>query len=170
MAAYGSSSPETELTRLMKNYETDVVRLCFLYLRDLSLAEDAAQETFLKVYRSIGMFRRESSEKTWLMRIAINTCKDIRRGAWFRHVDRSVSLDHLPSPSVPAKTESILLTLDVMQLPLREREAVLLRYWQNMTVEDVAEVLGISGAAVSKRLKRAHQKLHMAWEGGNEHA
>ncbi len=102
MAAYGSGSPETELTRLMKNYETDVVRLCFLYLRDLSLAEDAAQETFLKVYRSIGMFRRESSEKTWLMRIAINTCKDIRRGAWFRHVDRSVSLDHLPSPSVPA--------------------------------------------------------------------
>lgn len=106
MAAYGSGSPEAELTRLMKNYEADVVRLCFLYLRDLSLAEDATQETFLKVYRSIGMFRRESSEKTWLMRIAINTCKDIRRGAWFRHVDRSVSLDHLPSPSVPAKTES----------------------------------------------------------------
>lgn len=160
---------EAALTRLMRSYERDIVRFCCLYLRDTALAEDAAQETFFKAYKALDGFRGESSEQTWLLRIAINTCKDIRRAAWYRFVDRRVSLDRLPEPSEPPKSESVLLTLEIMKLPLKEREAVLLYYYQGMTLCDTAQVLGVSRAAVTKRLRRACQRLHLIWEGGDEH-
>lgn len=72
---------EHHLESLMARYQTPVLRMCFAYLRDRQLAEDAAQETFVKAYRALAAFRGDSDEKTWLMRIAINTCKDMRRGA-----------------------------------------------------------------------------------------
>ena len=164
-----TSSREAALIRLMRLYEKEVLKVCCIYLQDLSLAEDAAQETFFKAFRAMDKFRGESSEKTWLMRIAINTCKDIRRGAWFRHTDRSVSLEKLPEPAVSPQADSILITLEVMRLPAREREAVLLRYFQNMTLAEVAQVLGISATAVAKRLKKAHEHLDPVLKGGGEH-
>lgn len=165
-----TGSREAALIRLMRLYEKEVLKVCCIYLQDLSLAEDAAQETFFKAFRAMDRFRGESSEKTWLMRIAINTCKDIRRGAWFRHTDRSVSLDKLPEPAVPPQADSILITLEVMRLPVREREAVLLRYYQNMTLAEVAQVLGISATAVAKRLKKAHEHLDPVLKGGEGNA
>ena len=74
---------EAALTGLVERHRTTLVRMCCLCLGDASLAEDAAQETFLKAYRALDSFRGECDEKTWLMRIAINTCKDVRRSAWF---------------------------------------------------------------------------------------
>ena len=74
-----SADLESQLTALMSAHRTSLVRLAYLYLGDSALAEDAVQETFLKAWRHWESFREESAEKTWLTRIAINTCKDIRR-------------------------------------------------------------------------------------------
>ena len=78
------ASREQELVRLVDAYQFSLRRMCCAILRDRALAEDAVQETFLKAYKTLDTFRKESSEKTWLMRIAINTCRDFRRSAWFR--------------------------------------------------------------------------------------
>ena len=59
------SRPETVLERLIREHEVSLKRLCYLYLHDKALAEDAVQETFLKAYRALEGYRRESSEKTW---------------------------------------------------------------------------------------------------------
>lgn len=72
---------EQTLNRLVERYQTDLLRMCYLNLRDAELARDAVQETFLKAYRSMEHFRGDCQEKTWLMRIAINTCRDMRRCA-----------------------------------------------------------------------------------------
>ena len=85
----------------MARWEQSLLRTCFAYLGDLSLAEDAVQETFLKAWKNLDRFRGEASEKTWLLRIAINTCKDVRRSAWFRRVNRAVSLESLPEAPAP---------------------------------------------------------------------
>ena len=74
-----AQDPNHELERLVLQYQQPLLRTCFLYLRDRTLAEDAVQETFLKAYRSLASFRGECSEKTWLMKIAMNTCCDLRR-------------------------------------------------------------------------------------------
>ena len=84
------------LEDLMRRYGDALVRMCCLYLNDASLAQDAAQDTFIKAWRNLGQFRGECDERTWLMRIAINTCRDYHRTAWLRHVDRGTPLEALP--------------------------------------------------------------------------
>lgn len=159
-----------ELSRLMAAYERDILRLCCLYLRDAALAEDATQETFFKAYRALDRFRGECADKTWLVRIAVNTCKDMRRAAWLRFVDRRVTLDRLPEPSTPPGTDSVHLTLEIMRLPARERDAVILYYYQGMTLREVAAALKVSETAVTKRLRRACGRLRLIWEGGADDA
>ena len=61
------------LENAMKRWEASLMRMCFVYLGDMALAEDAVQETFLKAWKGYERFRGEANEKTWLMRIAINT-------------------------------------------------------------------------------------------------
>jgi RNA polymerase sigma factor (sigma-70 family) len=64
-----------KLEELMNKYGDSIFRMCFLYLRDYHLAEDATQETFIKAMKSYDSFEHNSSEKTWLIRIAINVCQ-----------------------------------------------------------------------------------------------
>ncbi len=67
---------EKELQRLMDTYGNDVLRPSYMYLRNLQNAEDAFQEVFIKVFNKLESFKGESSEKTWIIRITINVCKE----------------------------------------------------------------------------------------------
>ena len=70
-----AQNPDFE--ELVAQYQGSVLRMCFLYLCDKTLAEDAVQETFMKVYRGLNSFHGQSSIKTWIMKIAIHTCYDM---------------------------------------------------------------------------------------------
>ena len=163
-------TPEEALRRLMLTWEVPVRRMCCVYLRDEELARDAVQETFLKAYRGLEGFRGESSEQTWLMRIAINTCRDMRKAAWFRYIDRRVTLEKLPEPAADVSWEQTDLTLDVMKLPPRLLDVVLLHFYQGMTVREIGAALGVPYQTVTSRLKAACRKLRMQMEeGGSRH-
>ncbi len=155
-------SAEEEITNLIETYQLTLLRLCYAYLHDQALAEDAVQETFLKAYRKLNQFHGDSNIKTWLSAIAINCCRDISRGNWFRHIDRSISVDHLPVRSEETIPEYDSVTIEVMRLPIRLREVVLLYYFQDMNTNEIAETLRISQQAVSNRLQRARAKLREA--------
>ena len=157
---------EERLNQMVLAHEKDLLRLCTLYLRDAELARDAVQESFLKAYRRMDRFRGNASEKTWLFRIAINTCKDMLRGGWFRHVDHTAVLDTLPVPVAPPSVEHIALTSAIMALPGKYREVVLLHCDQGMTIRETARALGISPPAVINRLNKARSQLKAALEGG----
>lgn len=163
---------EAWLERAMEQYEESLLRMCFAYLGDAALAEDAVQETFWKAYRALERFRGDADEKTWLLRIAINTCRDLRRSAWFRHVDRNVALDALGEPADPAQEWSQwddTLTRAVMGLKPKYRETVLLCWYQGLTGQETANVLKISRSAVMNRLKQAKTILRKeleAWYHG----
>ena len=164
----GPDRTEETITRMVDQYQLPLLRLCYAYLRDAELARDAVQETFIKAYRNLSAFQGNASEKTWLCRIAINTCKDMRRSAWFRHVDRTVTPDMLPEPAAPVRREDGHLTAAILSLPVKLREAALLCWLQGMTYTEAADALGISHQAVSSRLNRARQKLRRALEGVEE--
>ena len=157
---------ENQLIYLMEQYGEALTRMCCVYLQDIALAEDAVQETFVKTYKALENFRGESSEKTWLMRIAMNTCKDMRRSAWFKYVDRRVTLECMPSPAYWATQEQSELTMEIMRLPRKYMEVVLLYYYQGMTTLDIASSLQIANQTVSARLKHAREKLRTTLEGG----
>ena len=147
------------LCEAMDQYGESLLRMCYSYLGDRSLAEDAVQETFLKAWKGFVRFRGENSEKTWLMRIAINTCRDIRRSAWFKHIDRAVSLDQLSDLEVSFDARDDAVTKAVMKLRPRLREAVLLRWYQGLSAEETAQTLGISRSTAYERLNRAQAIL-----------
>ena len=151
--------------RLVGQYQTALLRFCFLYLKDQEQARDAVQETFLKAYRNWDTYRGDSGEKTWLMKIALNTCHDMRKSSWFRHVDRRFTPDDLPPASVPFTAGEDDLVAQVTQLSPKLREVILLYYYQNMNVNEIAETLGIAHSSVSDRLRRARDRLRAALEG-----
>lgn len=155
---------EKKLEALMEAYGTQVKRLCCLYLRDLYLAEDAAQETFIKAWRAMARFRGECSERTWLMRIAVNVCRDVQRTAWFRRLDRRVTPEELPltapAPEEPALAEAIL------RLPTREREVILLRCYEQLSAQEISRLLDCPLNTVRSRLARGRKKLRELLEGG----
>ncbi len=160
--------PAAWLERAMAQYEESLLRMCFAYLGDAALAEDAVQETFVKAYRAFSGFRGEANEKTWLLRIAINTCKDVRRGAWFRHVDRNAALEEIPF-SAPCAEYDDTLTSAIMRLARKYREAVLLCYYQGLSGQEAADVLGVTKATVYNRLRKAKATLKKeleAWYDG----
>lgn len=162
----GIKAPDPErFTELVNQYQLPLLRMCCLHLKDADLAKDAVQETFIKAYRAWPTFRGGCSRQTWLMRIAINTCRDMQRSWWHRHVCQSITPDQLPEPSQGFPEDALVLNEAIARLPVRLREAVLLYYYQDLTMEETARVLGISLAAVSGRLKRARVKLRTALKG-----
>ena len=96
------TGPDTALDRdriferLVDQYQESVLRMCYYCLNDKSQAEDAAQETFLKLYRTLNQFRGDCGEKTWIMKIAIRVCYDMNHSGWFRFMNRSVTPEMLP--------------------------------------------------------------------------
>ena len=157
------NSREERLDRLIRRYGKELLRLCCVYLKDASLAEDAVQETFLKAYRRMDTFRGQSSEKTWLFAIAVNVCRDMRRSAWFRCVDRSIDADRLEAQ---IRQPELSLMQEIMGLPRKYMEVLLLYYYADMMQSEMAQLLHISVPAVSKRLAKARQMLKEALEGG----
>lgn len=154
-----------KLCALMERYERDLLRMCCVYLRDASMAEDAVQETFIKAYRALDSFRGESGEKTWLYSIAMNVCRDIRRSAWHRYVDRRIDFDRLPIPVAPVDETSIALMSEVMRLPRKYMEVVWLYYYEDMNLTEVGRLLGVTASAVSHRLIKAKTMLRNVLEG-----
>lgn len=150
---------EERFEALVNAWHLPLLRTCCALLGDADLARDAVQETFVKAYRALPSFRGGSSEKTWLFRIAMNVCRDMKRGSWFRIIDRRVSLEDLPEPAVNPSGEEHEVMTAILSLPDRERWIVLMYYYHSMTLQEIAEALGVSQPAVSKRLKKAKERL-----------
>ncbi len=161
---------EARLTHMVETYEVSLFRTCYMYLRDRESAKDAVQETFLKAHMALHTFRGDCSEKTWLMRIAVNVCRDMRRSMWMRFVDRRVSLDLLPEPAQEYDGwNSLDLASSIMQLPVKLKEAVLLYFYHDMTMRQISDALGVSVPVVSKRIKQACARLEIILGRGYLH-
>ena len=113
--------------------------------------------------------RGDSSEKTWLIRIAINGCRDYRRSAWYRYIDFRVSIDQLPFlSSAPPSDDHIALTMAIMKLKPKYMEVVLLYFYEGYPIKEIAKMLNLTDAAVSSRIHKAKQKLKAELEGGED--
>ncbi len=161
-----STIHQARLHEMVTQHQGTLLKVCYAYLLNAEEAWDAVQETFLKAYLHMASFRGEGSEKSWLIKIARNTCLDMRRSAWFRRVDKRVCLEELPIPAAPAVSEEdMALTAAVLNLPPKLKDAVILYYFQNLSMQETAEILGISQPSVSSRLNRARKKLKTQLEG-----
>ena len=168
MAAYTEDAREQALVQLMEQYGDGIKRMCCVYLRDPGAAEDAAQETFIKAYDHIEPLLGGEivNERAWLSRIAINTCKDMLRSSWMRHIDRRRAIEELPLAAPPQHQENLELTEAILSLPPKLKDIVLLHYYQGLTLRTCAQILGISAPTASRYLAQAMKRLRLDLERG----
>lgn len=116
---------DKEIERFMNDYGDAVLRMCFLYLKDYHLAEDAAQETFIKAMNSYDFFQHKSSEKTWLTKIAINVCKNMMRTNWFQ-LSRNELKDTFQNSgdAIELMLEQDSLSSAIMKLSMTDRKLI----------------------------------------------
>lgn len=164
-------APEAVVEHWIAAYEGAVVQTCFVMLRDRALAEDAAQDTFLKAWKRYGQFegRDESSEKTWIMRIAINTCKDYKRSLWIRRVDLKREIDQLPQTENQPGDQEQKVFEAILRLPDKLRAVILMYYYHNLTMAETAQALGLAVSSVHSRLNKARALLRGTLEGRESH-
>lgn len=162
-----------EITRLVEEYGNDVLRIATVILKSKELAEDVYQETFLRVVRSYSKYRGESSEKTWIISIAVNVCRDYMRSAWKRRVVvgddfLNYSSENDTEDIIEKRSEKQALLNAIMKLPDKYREIIHLHYYQEMGINEIAGVLKIPGGTVKSRLFKARALL-AGMIGGEAH-
>jgi RNA polymerase sigma factor (sigma-70 family) len=139
-------------------------RLAVGMLRDQSEAEDAVQEAVLKAWKSFGRFRRTSELRPWLFTIVANECRRRRRSRWWSviRVSRSVDEGQASVSTLDPATSDLRRALN--RLPHDQRLVLVLRYYLDLSFEEVAQTLGISTKAAMSRTYRALERLRMTPE------
>lgn len=157
-------------TRLVEEYQRPVYNLCYRMLGNAEDAEDAAQETFLRAYKSMKRYDPSRAFSTWLLSIAAHYCIDqIRRRRML-----IVSIEDMPVPDVPdpsphleqtiskgEERERIRQLLDTLE-PL-DRAAVIMYYWYDFSYDEISQSLSLSLSAVKSRLHRARRAMARAY-------
>ena len=161
---------------LYQEFEAMVYNLALRMSGNPADAEDIAQETFIRAYRHLNKFRGKSSLKTWVFRIALN-CSNTRLRQRGRHLanrvddseselERAVDEGRSPEERALAADLSAAVRIGLDHLPLRYREAVFLRDFEDMNYSEIAEVLGVRIGTVRSRIARGREQLRK-WLKGN---
>jgi len=163
--------------QLVVKHKDKLFNLCFWVLGDYHDANDSAQETFIKVFRSLKGFRFESAFSTWLYRIAINTCKNKLKSLEYRKRKKMVRLENSgpsgetnPSLEIRDETQSPLSRLESKEklmliseamnsLPSGQKTVMTLRDIEGLSYEEIAQITGFNLGTVKSRLARARLDL-----------
>jgi len=167
-------------TRLVETYQTPVFNLCYRMLGEPDLAEDAAQETFLRAYQHMHRYDQKRSFATWLLSIAAHYCIDKLRRRKFSMFSMDAEDDegnsfeipdvNAPNPegeSIKGQTQArVHAMLD--GLDATDRAAIIMRYWYDYSEKEIAESLRLTVSAVKSRLHRARKELAGSWQEEEE--
>jgi RNA polymerase sigma-70 factor (ECF subfamily) len=165
-------------TQLVETYQTPVYNLCYRMLGEAELAEDAAQETFLRAYQNILRYDPKRPFPTWLLSIAAHYCIDRLRKRKFSmfSIDDDESTFELPDTEAPnpeneaiKKEERDQVHIILQSLDATDRAAIIMRYWYDFSEAEIAEALNLTVSAVKSRLHRARRALANLWQDPSLH-
>ena len=160
-----------EFDALVREYQQRLYRIILALVRDPDLAANLTQDCFVRAYENRASFRGDSSVYTWLTRIAINLVRDNarnrRQGFWRRLLQRGPDEDHeivaSQAPDNRATAERVILAREevtavwraVETLSPQQKEVFVLRFAEEMQLEEIAQVIGIKVGTVKAHLSRA---------------
>jgi len=151
--------------RLVDAYKAPVYNLAYRMLRSAPEAEDAAQEIFLRAYTKLATYDRQRKFSTWLLSIASNYCIDVLRRRRATLVDLDEVAFAVPSDEPGPERNALqreqreAVARAINQLPDTYRLVTVLRYYHDLTYEDIERTTGLSEATVKTRLFRARRQL-----------
>jgi RNA polymerase sigma-70 factor (ECF subfamily) len=164
---------DSAFTQLVETYHRPVYNLCYRMLGNAGDAEDAAQESFLRAYKSLNRYDPNRSFATWLLSIASHYCIDQLRKRRFNSfsIDDEEHAWMEPSDPGPNPEKTLLINEKQSQVQAlldhlgpKDRSAVVMRYWYNYSYEEIAEALSLTISAVKSRLHRARRELAVGWQ------
>ena len=149
-----------EADRLVTSYSDMILRLSYTYLKNTQDAQDICQTVFLRLLRKRPAFASPAHEKAWILRTAINLCKDHLKARWRRSAVMLEDAAAVPSPEAPDGS----LLAAVQLLPPKYRAVIYLYYYEGYEAAEIARMLGEKPATVSTRLHRGRQQLRTLLE------
>ncbi len=173
--AQAQQGDDEAFTKLVETYQTPVFNLCYRMLGEPELAEDAAQETFLRAYQHLHRYDQKRPFPTWLLSIAAHYCIDRLRRRKFSMFSMDVEDEDgnsfeipdmdAPSPEGEAITGQTNERVHAMlkDLDATDRAAIIMRYWYDYSEKEIAESLNLTVSAVKSRLHRARKELAGLW-------
>ncbi|MBI2423339.1 MAG: sigma-70 family RNA polymerase sigma factor [Candidatus Hydrogenedentes bacterium] len=166
LVAWAQAGRMEAFEELVRRFRNEVYALAYHFLRNREEAWDTSQEVFIKAYRSLKQFRGEASFKSWLLRITANHCKDQFKKRRLNAVAvedeilmNSQSPDPHPGKQLESKELGAAINLAINQLPAKHRTAFMLREFQGLSYEEMAQVMQCSLGTVMSRLHHARKKL-----------
>jgi len=153
------------IERLVQTHQRDVYRLALSILDDPDEAEDAAQEVFVAALRSLDSFRGNASLKTWLFSITLNVCRSRYQRDKSRTRLRQILQSLFRSDQAQPESEAVQheaeseLWRAVRSLDEKHRIPVILRYYHDLPIDEIAEMLGVPIGTVHSRLNHARERL-----------
>ena len=144
------------LEALIERYQRSLYAAAFNICRNSEDANDAVQDTFIQYYTSRKEFRDEEHLKAWLLRVAVNRAKDIARSFWRRN---KISIEEYAEEIPFENQEDRALFETVMKLPEKYRDVIHLYYYEELSVKEIAGILGASQGSVKMRLSRGRSFL-----------
>lgn len=147
---------KTGFTHAVEQYQTMVYRTALHALGSPQDADDAVQEVFLRLFRYKAPFESEEHLRRWLLRVTVNHCRDVLKSPWRK---RRVSWEDLPETPVFDKPRQAALYREVMALPENDRTVLNLFYYEELSVREIGELLGVGDSTVTTRLARARKRL-----------
>ena len=154
---------------LYERYATDVLRVAYYYLGNREQAEDVTQDVFVKLIINHPELE-PGREKAWLLKVALNRCRDLWRSSWIKKVILGhPQFECFPAPDMIGRlADQQTLSEAVSRLKPEFKEVVLLFYYQGFSVSEIALMLDIAEGTVSSRLSRAREKLQKELKGDEE--
>jgi RNA polymerase sigma-70 factor (ECF subfamily) len=157
--------------RLVERYQRDVYRLCYRYVNNHFDASDMAQEVFLRAYRALAKFRGDSAFSTWLYRIAVNTCLNFRSSRKWPAAELSETLAdgrRGALEEIEREEKAQRVREAIRHLPEKQRATLILRMYHDLSMDEIAGVMGSSVGTVKANLFHALSKLRKRLGGGAE--
>lgn len=155
---------------LYELYATDVLRMCYFYLADRQKAEDVVQDVFVRLMTTNPPLQ-PGKEKAWLLKVAMNRCRDLWRGAWLKRVVLGgPTFELIPAPDEFNQIGDRQEMMNAInKLPAMFKEVILLYYYQGYGIGEIADMMELPEGTISSRLSRARKKLEeVLLKGGEE--
>ncbi len=163
---------ELTLQEVMQLHTKYLFRIAYYYTKNVQVAEDVVQDTFVKFYHT-KKYSEKGELKAYLARMTINRCKDYLKSWSHRKIQLESTFfpqkHYIQRDSLVEADENELLDVAILSLPLKQREAIVYFYLENMQSKDIAKLLGISENTVKSRLRSGKAMLrerlqHIEWE------
>lgn len=145
---------ENYIQNIIEKYSDVIFRISYSYMKNLTDAEDVTQEVFIKLLEKKPTFDKFEHEKAWLIRVAINLSKDKLKSSWFKK--RTILEEEYFSEATKEDNEIISA---VLSLPLKYRSVVLLFYYEDYSISQIANILNLKESTVGSQLSRARNLL-----------